>query len=73
MKENNNKSLPFQNNVEHKAGSGVMCSALIIAAPHSGSGKTTVTAAIARYHRDPGRKVTVSRLTRLPRTTIPRS
>jgi cobyrinic acid a,c-diamide synthase len=59
MKENNNKSLPFQNNVEHKTGSGVMCSALIIAAPHSGSGKTTVTAAIARYHRDQGRKVTV--------------
>ena len=36
-----------------------MCSALIIAAPHSGSGKTTVTAALARYHRNQGRKVTV--------------
>ena len=54
-----NKALPFQKHVEHKAGSGVMCPALIVAAPHSGSGKTTVTAAIARYHRDQGRKVTV--------------
>jgi cobyrinic acid a,c-diamide synthase len=54
-----NQKLPFQSNVEHKTGSGVMCSALIVAAPHSGSGKTTVTAAIARYHRDQGRKVTV--------------
>ena len=49
----------FQNKPDNKAGSGVMCSALIIAAPHSGSGKTTVTAALARYHRNQGRKVTV--------------
>ncbi len=35
------------------------CPALIISAPSSGSGKTTVTAALARYHRDQGRKVTV--------------
>ncbi|WP_286235144.1 cobyrinate a,c-diamide synthase [Thalassotalea sediminis] len=35
------------------------CPALVIAAPHSGSGKTTVTAALARYHRNQGRKVTV--------------
>ncbi|MGB1199215.1 MAG: cobyrinate a,c-diamide synthase [Thalassotalea sp.] len=53
-----NKS-PFQHKPNNLQGSGVMCSALIIAAPHSGSGKTTVTAAIARYHRDQGRKVTV--------------
>ena len=59
MAEDNNKSLPFKNNTINKVGSGVMCSALIVAAPHSGSGKTTVTAAIARYHRDQGRKVTV--------------
>jgi len=49
----------FQNKPNHKTGSGTMCSALIIAAPHSGSGKTTVTAALARYHRNQGRKVTV--------------
>ena len=49
----------FKNKPEHKQGSGVMCSALIIAAPHSGSGKTTVTAALARYHRNQGRTVTV--------------
>ncbi len=49
----------FQNKPNNKAGSGVMCSALIVAAPHSGSGKTTVTAALARYHRNQGRKVTV--------------
>jgi cobyrinic acid a,c-diamide synthase len=51
--------LPFQNKPENQAGTGVMCSALIVAAPHSGSGKTTVTAALARYHRNQGRKVTV--------------
>jgi len=49
----------FQHKPEQKVGSGVMCSALIVAAPHSGSGKTTITAALARYHRDQGRKVTV--------------
>jgi len=59
MTEVNKKTLHFQNKVVHQAGSGVMCSALIIAAPHSGSGKTTVTAALARYHRNQGRKVTV--------------
>ena len=52
-------STAFKNKSEHKQGSGVMCSAFIIAAPHSGSGKTTVTAALARYHRNQGRKVTV--------------
>lgn len=55
----NKHTLPFQKKPEFKAGSGVKCSALIIAAPHSGSGKTTVTAALARYHRNQGRKVTV--------------
>ena len=49
----------FQHKPEHETGSGTMCSALIVAAPHSGSGKTTVTAALARYHRNQGRKVTV--------------
>ena len=49
----------FQHKPEHETGSGAMCSALIVAAPHSGSGKTTVTAALARYHRNQGRKVTV--------------
>lgn len=35
------------------------CPAFIITAPSSGSGKTTITAALARYHREQGRKVTV--------------
>ncbi|MFC1747226.1 cobyrinate a,c-diamide synthase [Pseudomonadota bacterium] len=35
------------------------CPALIIAAPSSGQGKTTVTAALARYHRHLGRNVRV--------------
>lgn len=35
------------------------CPALLIAAPASGQGKTTVTAAIARYHRRQGRRVRV--------------
>jgi cobyrinic acid a,c-diamide synthase len=59
MALSNKKTLPFKDKSEYKKGSGVMCSALIIAAPHSGSGKTTVTAALARYHRNQGRKVTV--------------
>jgi cobyrinic acid a,c-diamide synthase len=36
-----------------------MCPALIVSAPSSGSGKTTITAALARYHRNQGKKVTV--------------
>ena len=36
-----------------------VCPALFIAAPASGQGKTTVTAALARFHRDQGRKVRV--------------
>lgn len=39
--------------------SGVSCPAMFIVAPASGQGKTTVTAAIARYHRDLGRTVRV--------------
>lgn len=35
------------------------CPALLIAAPASGQGKTTVTAALARYHREHGRDVRV--------------
>ena len=35
------------------------CPALMIAAPASGQGKTTVTAALARLHRRQGRRVTV--------------
>lgn len=35
------------------------CPALIISAPSSGSGKTTITAAIANYHRLQGREVRV--------------
>ena len=52
-------ALSLQNKPQYQQGSGVMCSALIVAAPHSGSGKTTVTAALARYHREQGRTVTV--------------
>jgi cobyrinic acid a,c-diamide synthase len=35
------------------------CPALLIAAPASGQGKTTVTAALARFHRNQGRKVRI--------------
>ena len=35
------------------------CPALFIAAPASGQGKTTVTAALARFHRNRGRCVRV--------------
>jgi cobyrinic acid a,c-diamide synthase len=35
------------------------CPALLISAPASGQGKTTLTAGLARYHRDRGRKVRV--------------
>lgn len=35
------------------------CPAVLIAAPASGQGKTTVTAALARLHRNRGRKVRV--------------
>ncbi|WP_018936788.1 cobyrinate a,c-diamide synthase [Thioalkalivibrio sp. ALJ24] len=37
----------------------VSCPAAFVAAPASGQGKTTVTAAIARYHRNQGRRVRV--------------
>jgi len=35
------------------------CPALLISAPASGQGKTTATAALARWHRDQGRRVRV--------------
>ncbi|MDC1351517.1 cobyrinate a,c-diamide synthase, partial [Oceanospirillaceae bacterium] len=38
------------------------CPALFLAAPASGQGKTTITAALARYHRDLGRKVRVFKM-----------
>ncbi|MBK8184043.1 MAG: cobyrinate a,c-diamide synthase [Candidatus Competibacteraceae bacterium] len=37
----------------------VTCPALLLAAPASGQGKTTVVAGLARYHRNQGRKVRV--------------
>ena len=37
----------------------VSCPALLISAPASGQGKTTITAAIAAYHRSHGRRVRV--------------
>lgn len=43
----------------HETGSGVRCPALLISAPASGQGKTTVTAALARLHARQGRKVRV--------------
>lgn len=36
-----------------------ICPALLLSAPASGQGKTTVTAGLARYHRNRGRKVQV--------------
>lgn len=41
------------------ANNPVLCPALFISAPGSNHGKTTVTAALARWHRDQGRKVKV--------------
>lgn len=38
------------------------CPALFLAAPASGQGKTTVTAALARYHRNQGRRVRVFKI-----------
>src|SRR5919106_2330000 len=43
----------------HLIDGAVSCPALFIAAPASGQGKTTVTAAIARFHRRQGRCVRV--------------
>jgi len=40
-------------------GRSVTCPALLISAPASGQGKTTVTAALARLHRNRGRRVRV--------------
>jgi cobyrinic acid a,c-diamide synthase len=41
------------------ANNPILCPALFISAPGSNHGKTTVTAALARWHRDQGRKVRV--------------
>ena len=41
------------------AASSVLCPALFITAPGSNHGKTTVTAALARWHRSQGRRVRV--------------
>ena len=38
------------------------CPALFLAAPASGQGKTTITSALARYHRDLGRNVRVFKM-----------
>jgi len=51
--------LAFENTSQNIKGTGEMCPALIVAAPSSGTGKTTITAAIARYHRNQGKKVTI--------------
>lgn len=42
--------------------SGILCPALMVAAPASNQGKTTITAAIARYHRNAGRDVRVFKI-----------
>ncbi|WP_448569286.1 cobyrinate a,c-diamide synthase [Thalassotalea ganghwensis] len=56
----NNIAQPlFVGKAESGSGDSASCPALLIAAPHSGTGKTTITAAIARYHRNQGKKVTV--------------
>jgi len=42
-----------------KVAGGLACPALLVAAPASGQGKTTATAALARWHRQQGRRVRV--------------
>ncbi|MGY8872787.1 MAG: cobyrinate a,c-diamide synthase [Pseudomonadales bacterium] len=44
---------------ESPSSDAISCPALFISAPASGQGKTTVTAALARLHRNAGRKVIV--------------
>lgn len=51
--------MAFENTSKNIKGTGEMCPALIVSAPSSGTGKTTITAAIARYHRNQGKKVTI--------------
>lgn len=41
---------------------GIDCAALLVAAPASGQGKTTVTAALAHWHRSQGRRVQVFKI-----------
>lgn len=45
--------------MSHDSPSARLCPALLISAPASGQGKTTVTAALARLHRNQGRRVRV--------------
>lgn len=59
MNKTTQQDLPFGKVPKQIAGTGTLCPALIVSAPSSGSGKTTITAAIARHHRNQGRKVTV--------------
>jgi len=59
MKTSTKQNLPLEQRPNNIAGTGVLCPALIVSAPSSGSGKTTITAALARHHRNQGRKVTV--------------
>ncbi len=40
----------------------ILCPAVFLAAPASGQGKTTITAAIARYHRLQGREVRIFKM-----------
>lgn len=42
--------------------SRIFCPALFLAAPSSGQGKTTITAAIARYHHAQGRQVRIFKM-----------
>lgn len=48
--------------------STIACPAILIAAPASGQGKTTVAAALARLHTRQGRRVRVLQRPRLRRT-----
>jgi len=47
------------NAMKHRSEQAVSCPALLISAPASGQGKTTATAALARWHVQQGRRVRV--------------
>ena len=49
----------MNNTLEHSSQDAALCPALFIAGIASGQGKTTITAAIARYHRNNGKNVRV--------------
>src|SRR3546814_3614258 len=53
------RRLPVRNGEGEVAMTSRNCPALLIAAPSSGQGKTTVTAALARLHARQGRRVRV--------------